>query len=339
MQKRIPFYFFLLLSALSLAQIGGRTTYQFLNLVSSPRQAALGGKVITNYDHDVSQALFNPASINIEMDNKLALNYVNYLGDINYGSAAYAYSWDGRENTFFAGVTYINYGTFDGRDEQGNPTGDFTGNEVALSVGYAKNIPWTKFHIGANAKVISSRLEQFSSFGAAIDVGVFYRDEEKGFNAALVVRNFGAQLTPYNEVKENLPFEVSLGLSQRLQNVPVRWHLTFENLQNWNLSFSNPNRAQFNLNGGVAEEEVGFVQEFLRHVVVGAELFPERAFSLRLGYNFRRAEELRIVDQRTFAGISAGFGLKMNRLRFNYTHARYSTAGNTGLFGLAIDFL
>ena len=29
------------------AQIGGNSTYQFLNLISSPRQAALGGKVIT----------------------------------------------------------------------------------------------------------------------------------------------------------------------------------------------------------------------------------------------------------------------------------------------------
>ena len=45
------------------AQIGGESTYQFLNLMSSPRQAALGGKVITNVDYDVTQALYNPATI------------------------------------------------------------------------------------------------------------------------------------------------------------------------------------------------------------------------------------------------------------------------------------
>ena len=76
------------------AQIGGNSTYQFLNLISSPRQAALGGKVITNVDYDVSQALYNPATINIDMDNQLALNYVNFLGDISYGTAAYAYTVD-----------------------------------------------------------------------------------------------------------------------------------------------------------------------------------------------------------------------------------------------------
>ncbi|MFY8111996.1 MAG: penicillin-binding protein, partial [Flavobacterium sp.] len=35
-------------------QIGGRYTYQFLNLVTSPRQAALGGKIVTIYDEDVN---------------------------------------------------------------------------------------------------------------------------------------------------------------------------------------------------------------------------------------------------------------------------------------------
>jgi hypothetical protein len=42
--------------------------------VTSPRQAALGGKTITIYDDDVNQVNFNPATIN-EMDNHLALNY------------------------------------------------------------------------------------------------------------------------------------------------------------------------------------------------------------------------------------------------------------------------
>ena len=56
------------------AQLGGNSTYQFLNLISSPRQAALGGKIITNVDYDVTQGLYNPATINLEMDNQLALN-------------------------------------------------------------------------------------------------------------------------------------------------------------------------------------------------------------------------------------------------------------------------
>jgi hypothetical protein len=52
--------------------------------VTSPRQAALGGKTITIYDDDVNQVNFNPATINVEMDNHLALNGSYYGGDLRY---------------------------------------------------------------------------------------------------------------------------------------------------------------------------------------------------------------------------------------------------------------
>jgi hypothetical protein len=69
----------------------------------------------------------------------------------------------------------------------------------------------------------------------------------------------------------------------------------------------------------------------------GVELFL-KSFNLRLGYNFRRAEELRILEQRNFSGVSLGFGLKFNKLKFNYSYSRYTLAGNTSLFGLTINF-
>jgi len=66
-------------------------------------------------------------------------------------------------------------------------------------------------------------------------------------------------------------------------------------------------------------------------------LFPDSGFNLRFGYNFRRSEELRIVNQRSFAGLSAGFGIKINKVRFNYAYARYNSAAATSFFGIGID--
>ena len=133
MSRKIAVLLLLIASTAVSAQIGGRYTYQFLNLVNSPRQAALGGKVITNYDWDPSQGLYNPASINPEMDNQFQINYVNYFADVNYGTASYAYLWDRRTQVLHAGITYINYGQFEGFDQAGNPTNSFSGGEVALS--------------------------------------------------------------------------------------------------------------------------------------------------------------------------------------------------------------
>jgi len=131
--------------------------------------------------------------------------------------------------------------------------------------------------------------------------------------------------------------EIMAGVSQELENVPIRWHLTLDNLQQWNISFSNPNQAQTSLDGSTTEKKTSIFGNALRHTVFGVELFPKKSFNLRLGYNFRRAEELQILDQRNFSGISVGFGLKFNKIKFNYSYSRYTLAGNTSLFGLTIN--
>lgn len=325
-------------SASVYGQVGGQSVYQFLNLVTSPRQAALGGKTLTIYDQDVNQVHFNPATINQDMDNRLSVNYGNYYGEVTYGTASYAYTFDRHVQTFHWGVNYVNYGSFDGYDENGNPTSSFTGSDIALSMGYAYNVPNTDLYVGANAKIINSSLESYNSFGAAVDLGAIYIDEYNGINYAVSIRNIGTQITTYAGTRESLPLEVMAGISQQLENVPIRWHLTLENLQQWNVTFSNPARAQSSIDGTTTPEKTSFFNNALRHVIIGAELFPQKGFNLRIGYNFRRAEELRLLEQRNFSGISLGVGLKMGRLKFDYSYSRYTLAANTSLFGLTIDF-
>jgi len=330
--------FFLTLNfTLIFAQISGESTYQFLNIPSSPRQLALGGKNITLQDDDVASALFNPSSITQEMDNMLSLNYFSYFSDISFGSLAYAYRLDNRGNTLHFGFSYINYGDFVGYDEFGNYTSNFSGNESALSVGYATKLNNIPINFGANLKFITSTFEQYNSYGIAADIGFFYFDEKNDIKASLVLRNIGFQLKPYNEVNESLPFEVNLGVSQKLENAPITWHITLENIQKWPIGLSNPSRIITDLDGNVSEEKVSFFNEILRHTIVGVELFPDSFFNMQLGFSFRRSEELRILEQRNFSGISFGFGMKFNKLRFNYCHSKYSSASNVNFIGMQID--
>ncbi|MFK7000069.1 type IX secretion system protein PorQ [Flavobacterium oreochromis] len=319
------------------SQIGGDGVYRFLNLNTSPRQAALGGKAITIYDDDVNQPMLNPASINQEMDGKLGLNYASYLGDINYGTVSYAFTYDRHIQTFYTGISYINYGTFDGRDELGNQTGAFTANELVMSFGYAYNIPRSDLYLGANAKVVTSFLEHYQSFGLATDIGINYLDQENAVNYALLVKNFGNQIITYNGIQEKMPFEVMLGISKKLEHLPIRWHLTLDNLQKWQLAFSNPARSEKMLDGVVKEEEVGFLGNAMRHVILGAEILPDKGINFRISYNFRRAAELKILEQRTFAGFSVGVGIRFSKFLFDYSYSRYTLASNTSMFGLTIN--
>ena len=318
-------------------QIAGESTYQFLNISSSPRNLALGGGLLSEHNDDVSQGFTNPSLINQEMDNKISINYLNYFADISYGSLAYAYRLNNRGNTLHIGFNYINYGDFSGYDEFGNYTNDFTGSESSLAVGYSSSLVNLPVKVGVNFKVISSSFEQYNSIALASDFGLFYNESINNLNISLVFRNIGSQIKKFYETSESLPFEINLGFSQKLDNAPVTWYVTFQNLEKWPIGLSNPARITTDLDGNIEDEKITIVNELLRHTIIGFEFFQESFFNLRFGYNFRRSEELRIVDQSNFSGISFGFGLKFNKLTFNYCHSRFSVAENVNFVGLQID--
>jgi len=318
------------------SQIGGENVYQFLNVSTSARQIALGGEVLTLID-DVNQPIWNPSVINDKMDNQISANYSSYLAGVNVGSLSYARLISRRFGTIHGSIKYLDYGTLIGSDEQGNEVGNFNANDLAISIGYAINLPWTNLYFGANIKLINSNISNFTSTGFATDFSLLYYSPFKSYAFTIVVRNLGTQIKTFNGTYENLPFKVAIGASYQLEYVPLRWYLTLDNLQKWNISVANPSEQTTDLEGNVTKEKIGFVGNSLRHFVVGAELFPESVINFRLGYNFRKAAELQLQNVRTFGGISLGFGIKMNNLKFNYAYSKFHSAANTSTFSLQID--
>lgn len=318
------------------AQSGGENIYQFLNLSTSARQVALGGEVL-NFIDDVNQPIYNPSVINNDLDNKMIVNYSNYLSGINIGSISYARLISRRFGTIHGSIKYLDYGTLIGADENGNETGNFGANDLAISIGYATNLPWTNLFLGANIKLINSNISNYTSFGVATDLAILYYSPYKAYSFTIVARNIGTQIKSYNGVIEKLPLKVALGASYQFEHVPLKWYFTLDNLQNWDISGPNPSESTTDLNGNVTEEEISFFNNSLRHFVIGAELFPESAINLRLGYNFKRSAELKLQNVRTFGGISFGFGLKMNKLKFNYAYSKFHSASNASTFSLQID--
>jgi len=327
---------FLVLNTFCYSQTGGEAAFLILNSNTSARQNALGGKVLTLVDN-INQPTYNPATISRDLDRRFAVNYNSFIGGISMGSASYAHYFDKTCKTFHANISYINYGTLIEADIDGNETGTFNASDLVFSVGYATQITNTDFHVGANIKYINSSIAGYSASGISIDLGVIYYNNQKPYVATLVVRNIGTQLTTYTGTSEKFPFEIALGGSYKLENMPLRWYTTLDNLQKWNVAVANPSNATTDLDGTVTEEEISFFDNAFRHLVIGAELFPESALNLRLGYNVRRGQELRVQNIRTFSGMSLGFGLKLNKFKLNYAYSRYHLASNTHTFSLEID--
>jgi hypothetical protein len=321
------------------AQIGGRHVYDFLNLSPSARISSLGGVNIATYDHDLNYALMNPALANDSMHQSVSMSVANYLSDITYGYAGYSHSFENIGN-FHGGIQFLSYGKMIEADVYGNQTGRFSASDLAFVVGGARQVD--RFRIGTNLKLVNSNVSRYRShFAMGLDLGGAYVSDNGLFTAGMVFRNMGFNLTKWETpdgVNTPLPFEIQIGISQRLKHMPLRFSLTTTNLQTPNLVYYDKDAPpQIDLSGDTIETKFPVVDNLFRHAVFGTEFLITKGFNLRAGYNHMRRQELRSANRGGIAGFSFGLGIKVKMFRFDYALSSFHAVGPTHQFTLATN--
>ncbi len=327
--------FYVLVVSNLYAQIGGRNVYDFLRLTPNARISALGGTNITTLDKDLNMGWYNPALLNDSMHSGLAVNIVNYLADINYGYSSYAHSLE-NIGTFHAGIHYVNYGKMQETDELGNVNGQFTANDVAFVSGVARGFGNLRF--GTNLKLLYSTIQNFNSFGFALDFGGVWNFPEQNTTLGLVLKNIGTQVTKFNrnDPSSPLPFELQLGVSHRLKYLPLKFSTTLIQLQNYKLIQKDPNaKPQFDLAGNPIPEKNRTFDNIFRHFVFGGEFLFSQNFHVRLGYNHLRHQELKgTASNFNMAGWAFGFGMRIKKFYVDYAYSNYHEVGGTHSFSI-----
>lgn len=327
---------FVLSSSAVWAQIGGTTAYPFLNVTSSPRPAGLAQASLASVDGDIQYAWINPALLRDEHENQIGLSYLSLPGGLNAAEASYGFGWKER-GTVMAGFRYFDYGTFQGTDITGTPTGEFRASDQLLQLGYSYFLD-SNWQFGLSTKLINSVYETYSSFGVAFDVSALYQIPRSRFAFALIARNAGVQLTTYAGERDPLPFELAFAVSNRFEHLPFRWTVQIENLQRWDLTYFDPNGvARDPITGEETYDEPGFGDMLLRHFSVSGELILGKRINLQLGYSFRHAAEMRVATRRSSAGLTFGLGLKLSKFQINYANRIVHVAGRMHHIGLMFD--
>jgi len=330
-KKCIHILFLCLLVSASQAQTGGDNVYEFLNLTHSGLVASLGGTNVSLNTANLNLAYHNPSLLNPDMNNSIALNYVNYFAGVNYGQAIYSRSYE-RTGNFAAGITYLNYGTFTEADPSGNITGTFSASEYALSLIYSRTID-SLFSVGINVKPVLSHLEKYTSFGFAADLGAGYHNRTGLFSAGLVLKNIGLEITTYaGEKRQKLPFEIQAGISQRLAHAPFRFSLTIRHLEKYDLTYQYDDTTEVDNNS----QSSGFFENLMRHAVIGVELLPHKNFYLSAGYNYQRRREMMIDSKASTVGFSWGFGVNTSFMNIEFGRATYHLAGSSNHVSIVV---
>jgi len=167
---------------------------------------------------------------------------------------------------------------------------------------------------GITGRFVTSHIASYNSAAVAVDLGLNYADEERGWSLSAVAKNLGGQIKAYEDDFERIPLDLQVGISKRLIGSPLRLSATLSRLNNWD-------------------------QGLIKHVAVGADLLLGENIYVAAGYNFRRSSEMKISDNdgesNHGAGLSLGAGLQLQRFKLHVAYAKYHVSASSLLINVS----
>ena len=289
-----------------------RTGYNFLKLPVSAHAAALGGDNISIIEDDESMIFNNPALLSSVSDKTINLNYMNYMSGANTASAAFNRIIKERA-LVAASAQFIDYGKMKEVDENNVQTGEFSAKDISIA-GYFSYMLTDRIAGGITAKFVTSYIGDYNSIAMGVDLGLNYYDPDKEWSVSLVAKNLGGQMKAYDDQYDRMPIDVQLGASKRFAHMPFRISATLVDLNHLDYKFIN-------------------------HLVAGADIIISPTIWVGIGYNFRRANEMKITEtdgsSSHGAGLSFGAGINLERFKLNLAYGKYHVSSSSILINLA----
>jgi hypothetical protein len=316
--RRLYLLFFLFSTVSSYAQLGGKRSFEFLQIPASARQAALGGVNVSLADQDVNFFFASPALVSDTLAGMASASYQFYLADVGQAAFAYAHKFR-RIGTLSFGVQHLSYGTIQGYDPSGMPLGDFKSGETAWVVSKSHQVG--HFRVGANLKLVFSNLAGYRASAVMVDLGGVFIHPQQDLRVGLLIRNLGTTLSEYTDTGDtSLPFDVQAGATFKPEHMPLRFSLTAYALTRKDVTYYDP---------ASGDDEPGTLDKVLRRINFGAEILFHRNVNLLLGYNYLQHQELKLEEGGGGAGISLGFSARIKAFEFVFSRSGY-VAGNGG---------
>lgn len=321
MRLKLSIWLILALPVTAVSQSAIHSTYRFLLVPPSAYASALGGNGVSLKNGDFSMMTLNPAYISAGDHRHFALSYVNHISDVNMGMLSGAWNFPGI-GTLGGELRYLNYGKLTRADAEGNRMGSFQAYDMALSVAMSRNLlPDLRYAGGIT--LIRSSYAQYQSSAVAVMGGIWYAIPAQDLILGASITNLGSQIQTFDGIKEPLPLDIRVGVSKRLEHMPLRLSLTLHSLDRWQLPTVTDTRRPT------------FSQNLARHVELGAELLLSEYVQIGLGYNRLRHEDLKSSDRLDLAGTSIGIIIHTKHFRFDISRNSWSSSG--GLLQLSFQ--
>ncbi len=312
--------------------LGGNAVFSFLKLPGNPQLSALGGVNVSNISSDIGLAFNNPSLLRASMHSQLAVSFNNMYAGIKNYHGMIGYHLDKPQVTMAIGIHSLDYGILAQTDAAGNILGSFRPGDYVLQASASKRY-LGHWYYGLSLKYIHSNYGLYRSNALAGDVGFSYSDTIRLFQAALVIKNMGFQLSHYDGISgEELPFDLQIGVTKRLANAPLQLSLTVHHLHRFDVLYDD---TTFNGANGFGNKSNKTLENLLRHLVLAVQGYIGERIELTAAYNYLRRVELGIPSASNgMNGFSLGAGILFRKLQIRYARSYNQNNSAYNQFGL-----
>ena len=313
--------------------IGGSSVYNFLKLPSTPLLTAAGGVNTSYKTNEVGLSSNNPALMDEHLNSQLNLSFNSFLAGIKTYSLTGAYHYDKLNTSFGGHIYFVDYGSIPQTDAAGNVNGNFHPVDYVIQVSAARRY-LERWNYGASLKFINSNYQLYKSSAIALDFGVLYSDSSHHFSASVLAKNMGGQIKTYAGEAEDLPFDLQIGITERLSKAPFGFSVTAQHVHQFNTIYDD---AVFNSDNNFSSGD-HFFNKLLNHFVAAGHVYLGNNLEATVGYNYLRRQELNIGSSGNgLNGFSMGVRILFSKLQIEYARSNYQTNVSYNQLGLTLQ--
>lgn len=295
---------------------------------------ATGGVNVSLNNSDAGMATNNPAFLNKELHGEIAFAFNSFFAGTKAYHLTSIYYTEKKKTTLAGSIFYIDHGNIPQTDAAGNQTGKFHPREFVIQASASKTY-LEKWRYGANAKLVRASYGNFGSTALLIDAGLLYTDTTAQFSAGLLARNMGVQLSAFGSEKEDMPFDLQLGITKKMEKAPFGFSVTLQQLHRFRLGYNDSN---FNRDNGFPQMKNSFGNHFFNHFVFATHIYLSKNLETNIGYNrLRRAELNAGANGNGLNGFSAGIRARFRKLQFQIARSWYQSNNGYNQFGIGIN--
>ena len=168
---------------------------------------------------------------------------------------------------------------------------------------------------GLSLKFLYSGLADYTSIGLCVDAGLSYYNSDKGFSFGFALKNIGAQLKAYEDERQKMPWDIQMGITQKMAHAPIRFSLTAQYLNRWKFDYIDNTDKEY--------DGDSFVKTLAKHFIIGVDFIPSENFWVGVGFNPKVNMDMKLKGGGSFSGFSAGAGVRIKMFDVGFSLAKY----------------